>query len=749
SGALEYATDLFEAATIRRMVAQLGRVLEQVAEAPDRRLSTLRLLDEDERDLIIHQWNRTERPFPRGATLHKRFDAWVRERPEADALVWGDLRLSYAEVAAHANRLARHLRAQGVGPESRVGVLLERGPELIVSLLGIIKAGGCYVPLDPGYPPGRLALMLADCGARVLLTRGEVAPELGDGDRRIVRLDADADTIASEPAEAPESGVAPGNLAYIVYTSGSTGKPKGVMVAHREVVQLVVETDFVALGPGDRIAQASNPSFDALTFEMWGAFLNGATLVGIAKEVMLSPRELKETLRRERITTLYQTTALLNQLTREEPEILATLREVLFGGQASDADRVRALVRTGKPRHLLHVYGPTEVTCWCSCEDVRHVDDGALTVSCGRPIGNARIYILDSSLEPTPVGVPGEAYVGGAGVVRGYLGRPALTAERFIPDPFSAVPGARMYRTGDRMRWRDGAAGRVGVSTESDVASKSPASRDGECADALTHSRTAALEFVSRIDDQMKIRGFRIEPGEIEAVLSIHPDVREARVIVREDEPGEKRLVAYLVGEVEMEALRAHLRRTLPEYMVPAAFVSLGRLPLTPNGKLDVKALPVPEVTSGEYRYVAPRTLVEETLAEIWAAVLKVDRVGVHDGFFDLGGHSLLATRVISRVREVFAVEVPLRALFEDPTVARLAERVEESRRAGLPVLPPVVPVDREGPMPLSFAQERLWFLDRLQPGSTAYNISLALRLEGELDAAALERAVGEVVRRH
>ncbi|HEU4561891.1 MAG TPA: amino acid adenylation domain-containing protein, partial [Longimicrobium sp.] len=579
----------------------------------------------------------------------------------------------------------------------------------------VLKAGGAYVPLDPGYPPERLRLMLADSSVRVLLSRGGLAEVVEGGDLNVVHLDQAADALAVESLEAPRSGATAENLAYIVYTSGSTGKPKGVMVAHRHVVQLVVETDYVQLRPGDRVAQASNASFDALTFEMFGALLNGATLVGIDRDVLLSPPAFRDFLREARITTLYQTTALLNQLSREQPDVFAPLREVLFGGQAVDADSVRRLLKAGGPERLLHMYGPTETTAWCSWEQVAHVAEDALTVAVGRPTGNQRIYLLDSALNPVPVGVPGEAYVGGAGVVRGYLERPGLTAERFVPDPFAAEPGARMYRTGDRLRWK----------------------------------ADRRLEFIGRVDEQVKIRGFRIEPGEIEAMLSAHAAVREARVIPGVDASGEQRLVAYIVGGVEADELREHLRRSLPEYMVPAAFVRLEQLPLTPAGKLDVRALPAPELGSTEGQSAAPRTPVEEVLAGIWAQVLGLERVGVHDHFFELGGHSLLAIRVVSRIREVFTVELPLRALFEGPTVAELAGRVEEMRRAELPVLPPVVPVERTGALPLSFAQERLWFIDRLEPGSAVYNMPVARRLGGALDRAALERSLGEIVRRH
>jgi acyl carrier protein len=411
---------------------------------------------------------------------------------------------------------------------------------------------------------------------------------------------------------------------------------------------------------------------------------------------------------------------------------------VLFGGEAADADGVRRLLADGGPRRLLHMYGPTETTAWCSWEEIGEVAPDARTVTVGRATRFQRIYLLDPELRPVPLGAPGEAYVGGAGVVRGYLARPALTAERFLPDPFAGEPGARMYRTGDRLRWRE-------VRECEDAG----AARDCKRTHALTHSRTSVLHFIGRVDEQVKIRGFRIEPGEIEAVLTAHAEVREARVVVRDDEPGGTRLVAYVVGAADADALRAHLRRSLPEHMVPAAFVALDRIPLTPNGKLDRKALPAPQEGPAGARDGVPRTPVEEVLAGVWAEVLRLDAVGVDDDFFARGGHSLLAMRVLSRVREVFGVELPVRAIFEHPTVAGAARRVEELRRAGLPVLPPVVPVDRAAPPPLSFAQERLWFVDQLEAAGALYNIPVARRLRGALDVDALERALGEVVRRH
>ncbi|HEX9937882.1 MAG TPA: amino acid adenylation domain-containing protein, partial [Longimicrobium sp.] len=712
-GALNYSTDLFERGTALRMLGHLARVLEQVADDPDVRLSRLALAGPEERAQVVVEWNRTERPFPREASIHALFEAQSARTPDAAALVWGPEELTYRELDARANRLAHHLAALGVGPESRVGLRVERGVENVVATLAVLKAGGCCVPVDTSYPPERMALMLDDSAVRVLLSDGELAaPGL-----HVVCLDQVAELLAAGPDHAPSRHASAGNLAYVFYTSGSTGRPKGVMMAHREVVQYAFcLPDTMPIGPGDRVAQASNASFDAAVFEIWGALFHGATLVGIDRDVLLSAPLLGRELRERGITHLYQTAALFNQHVREQVDVYAGLRQLVFGAEAVGTEGVRRMLRSGKPARVLHEYGPTEATVWCTLEEVEEVAEDAATVSIGRPIPNARAYVLDPAGEPLPAGVPGEVCIGGAGVVRGYLGRPALTAERFVPDPFAAEPGGRMYRTGDRGRWK----------------------ADGK------------LEFMGRQDDQVKIRGFRIEPGEVEAAMGAYPGVREARVMMREDQPGDKRLVAYVVGSVETDGLRAHLRQSLPEYMVPRAIVALDRLPLNANGKVDRKALPVPEYAAGADRYVAPRTPVEEVLAGIWAEVLRLERVGVEESFFDLGGHSLLATQVVARVRGVFGVELPLRALFEGPTVEGMAGRVEEMRRAGEGIaLPPLVPVAREAPLPLSFAQERLWFIDRLEPGSATYNVPVVWRVGGALDQAALERATGEIVRRH
>ncbi|HEV3049322.1 MAG TPA: amino acid adenylation domain-containing protein, partial [Longimicrobium sp.] len=563
------------------------------------------------------------------------------------------------------------------------------------------------VPLDPAYPAERLAFMLADSGAPLLLTRSPLPEGLPPHAAEVVCLDADRERIEAESARAPAAGVLPENLAYVIYTSGSTGTPKGVMVPHRGVPNLAyAQARRFGIDGASRVLQFASFSFDAAVAEVFDALLAGATLVMASRDALLPGAGLLETLRSGRVTVATLPPSVLAMLA---PEDLPELRTVVSAGEAVDAATVE---RWSAGRAFVNAYGPTETTV-CATSARCEADGRAPAI--GRGLENVRVYVLDAAGRPAPVGVAGELYVGGVGVARGYLGRPGLTAERFVPDPFGGATGARLYRTGDRVRW----------------------------------SARGELEFLGRVDAQVKVRGFRIEPGEIEATLRRHAAVRECVVVARGDASGGARLVGYIVGEADPDALRAHLRRSLPEYMVPSAFVFLKALPLTPNGKLDRQALPAPEYAADADRYVAPRTPVEEVLAGIWAEVLRLDRVGVEESFFDLGGHSLLATRVVSRVRDVFAIELPLRALFEGPTVAELAGRVEEMRRAGLPVLPPVVPTGRTGALPLSFAQERLWFLDRLEPGSTTYNLPAAWRLGGALDQAALERALGEIVRRH
>jgi amino acid adenylation domain-containing protein len=608
-----------------------------------------------------------------------------------------------------------------------VGICLERGPELVVAILAAVKAGGAYVPLDPGYPGDRLAFMLADAGVSVLVTQERLRATFPSTDLPVVSIDADAEEIASAGADDVDRGAGPRSLAYVIYTSGSTGTPKGVGVEHRSVVRLVRGANYARLEADEVILQAAPVSFDASTLELWGALLNGGRLV-ILPGSNPSLEELGRTLVRHGVTTLWLTAGLFQVMVEERLEDLAGVRQLLTGGDVLPIEQVRKVRERFPALRLINGYGPTENTTFTCCHTVGERWNGG-PVPIGTPISNTRVYVLDAALRPAPVGVPGELFAGGDGVARGYLGHPALTAEKFVPDPFSAHPGERMYRTGDRVRWKV-----VGVANSA--------------REERTDDVDAVIEYLGRLDGQVKVRGFRIEVGEVEAALRRHPAVTDCVVVAREDEPGEKRLAAYVVGEVDAAALRAHLEPILPGYMVPAAFVALDAIPLSPNGKVNRKALPAPSFAASADGYAAPRTPVEEVVAAVWAEVLRLERVGVHDDFFERGGHSLLATRMVSRLRQAFGVETPLRAVFEGRTVAALAERVEALRRDGAPQLPPIVPAPRTGPVPLSFAQERLWFLQRLEGGSF-YNVPSALRLTGALDVPALERALGEVMRRH
>jgi amino acid adenylation domain-containing protein len=647
-GWFEYDNQLFEAETIARMAGHFQTLLEGAVKDPNRRVFELPLLTDAERHRQLIEFNATARPVPE-ATLPQLFEAQAARTPEAVAVICEGRELSYGELNARANQLAHHLVGLGVGPECLVGICLERSFDMVVGILAILKAGGAYVPLDPEYPQNRLSFVLSDTQAPVLLTQQSLSSRLMEHEARTVCLDRDWDVIAHESPEDLAAEIGPDNLAYVMYTSGSTGRPKGIAVPQRAVTCLVLNTDYVTLGAGDRIAQAANTSFDAATFEIWGTLLNGGVLVILPRETILSPVAFAAALKDQRIDTLFLTTALFNQIARETPYSFSGLRDLLFGGEVVAPSWVKQVLNHGAPARLLHVYGPTESTTFSTWHQVRTVEEGAGTVPIGHPIANTTCYVLDHWLNPVPCGVSGELYIGGAGLARGYWNRPGLTAEKFVRDPFSQEPGARLYRTGDRVRWRP----------------------DG------------ALEFLGRLDDQMKIRGHRIEPGEIEAALGAHPAVREAVVVAREAVPGDRRLVAYLVtGGAPVPAvgeLRHFLKATLPEYMVPAAFVVLEALPLTPNGKLDRKALTATDDAGLAPRgtYMAPRSPTEVEMAAIWAEVLQVPRVGIHDNFFDLGGHSLMAIKLFSLIREHFQRDLPLSSLFLRPTIAQFTELVE------------------------------------------------------------------------
>ncbi|HEX3129216.1 MAG TPA: amino acid adenylation domain-containing protein [Thermoanaerobaculia bacterium] len=705
AGRLEYASDLFDRGTALRLLGHFRTLLGAALADSSLRLDELPVLDEGERHQLLAEWNDHGSVFPE-RSVPALFEEQAALRPKAVAAVFGDERITYRDLDRRADRLAGALARLGVGLGTPVGIYLERSLDMVVATLAVLKVGGAYVPLDTSYPEERLRFMLEDVGAPVLITRERWLGLFADAPVQTVCLDRPLRSAGWNRLEIP-----PESSAYVIYTSGSTGRPKGVVVPHRAIVRLVRDSNYIHLGPGDVLAQASNTSFDAATFEIWGALLNGGRLVGVAKETMLSPADLASQVRRDGIGVLFLTTALFNQISREAPDAFTPMRAVLFGGELVDPASVRAVLRCGPPERLLHVYGPTESTTFASWHLVEAVPDGATTVPIGRPLGNTALLVLDPDLRPVPVGWTGELYVGGDGLAWGYANRPELTAERFVPHPL-AERGERLYRTGDLVRRRG----------------------DG------------AIEFLGRADFQVKIRGFRIELGEVESALLALPGIREAVVLVAGD-GGDRRLIAYVAPR--LDGLREALASRLPAFMVPSAFVTLDALPLNPNGKIDRRALAALDVPSEGAAFVAPRTPAEELLAGIWADLLGVERIGAEDGFFDLGGHSLLATRLVSRVRERFGVEMPLRAVFEAPRLADMARLVEQARALETPPILPLSSEERGERPPLSFAQERLWFLDRMEAGGALYSVPGAVRWQGELDLGALARALGGIVRRH
>ncbi|MEH1952594.1 amino acid adenylation domain-containing protein [Nostoc sp.] len=693
-------------------------------------------LTEQERHKILVEWNDTAVDYPKHLCIHQLFEAQVEKTPDNISVVFKDEQLTYQELNHRANKIADYLRSAllsrsdslGVGPEVLVGICVERSWEMVVASLGILKAGGAYVPLDPTYPKERLAFMLSDSQVQVLLTQQKFVESFAGSGVQVVCLDTDWEFINQHSQENATSNVTAENLAYVIYTSGSTGTPKGVAVPHRAVNRLVCNTNYINFVPNDaeggqlRVAQASNTSFDAATFEIWGSLLHGATLVVIPHNVVLSPQHFAAYIREQGISVLFLTTALFNQLASIVPQAFKDLRHLLFGGEAVDPKSVKAVLRNGSPQQLVHVYGPTESTtfsCWYLVEDIA---EEAINVPIGRPLSNTQIYILDSQLQPVVIGTPGELYIGGDGLARGYLNRPELTEEKFIPNPFEKAEGSRLYKTGDLARFLP----------------------DGN------------IEFIGRVDHQVKIRGFRIELGEIEALLSQHPDVQQAVAIAREDIPGDQRLVAYIVLKQKLDTsvttLKRFLQEKLPNYMVPAVFVILDSLPLTPNGKVDRQNLPAGDRTRPdlEETFVAPRNPIEEKLAVIWAELIALEQIGVNDNFFQLGGHSLIATQLLSRVREVFQVELSYHHIFEKPTIAGLAQLIEQYSRIEPQLQRPTIQrIRREGLLPVSFAQERVYFIQQLAPESSAYQFQATMRFKGQLNVAVLQQCLNEIVQRH
>jgi amino acid adenylation domain-containing protein len=725
-GWFEYSTDLFDAATITRMGSHFQTLLEGIVAEPEQRLATLPLVTAGERQQLLVAWNPVDVASPDDRCIHEVFEAQVDRTPDAVAVVGADAFLSYRELNRRANRVAHHLRALGVGPEVLVGLCMERSLDMVVGLLGVLKAGGAYVPLDPAYPQERLAFMLADAHVSVLLTQEHLVAGLPEHGAAVVCLDSEWRAMAQHSDQNLLAGATADNAAYVLYTSGSTGRPKGVLGIHRAILHVLAwMCQASPFAKQEVCCQKTSLSFGDSIQELLAPLLQGIRVVLIPDAVLKDPRQFVDALATHQVTRMILVPALLRVLLDTSVDLesrLPRLKRWITSGENLSSELCQRFLEHLPPCRLINLYGASEVSDQATWYDTSGVSLERVSVPIGRPIANTQVYLLDRHLQPVPIGVPGELHIGGAGLTRGYLNRPELTAEKFIPHPCSNEPGARLYKTGDLGRYLP----------------------DGH------------IEFLGRIDHQIKLRGFRIELGEIEAALEHHPAIRQAVVLNRQETPGDTRLVAYLVADREVvptvSALHHFLKQTLPDYMVPSAFVVLDALPLTPSGKIDRRALPTPAPTRPELAeaFVAPRSATEEVVAGIWATVLGVEQVGVHDNFFDLGGHSLMAVQVMSRLRHALQVEVPLRALFDVPTVAGLAQYIETAYQTeqGIPTSP-IVPRPRTGEIPVSVIQEQLWNFDRLLPDTGLFNIPCTIRLTGRLDVVALEQSLNEIIRRH
>ena len=656
-GDLQYNTDLFDRSTVERMLNHFENLLKGIVADPDRRLSDFALLTPAERHQLLVEWNDTKRDYPEDKCVHQLFEEQVERTPDVVAVVFESEKLTYRELNQRANQLAHYLLQRGVGPEQLVGVFMERSPEMLVAVLGILKTGAAYVALDHESPKERLAFFLQDTKTPILVTQQPLIERLPSVKAHLVCLDPDWVTIRQERTENPILRGTPTHLAYVAYTSGSTGQPKGVMIEHRSLVNYLQWVNNCLLNDDIRaVPMITEITFDACLKQLFAPLLCGKRVWLVPRDVVIRPAALLQEIRRNVHVGLNCVPSLWAAILNEIDSVQATtlsqsLTSLFLGGERLSDELVRKSFTALPALEIWNLYGPTETTANASNGKVASSDK----VTIGRPVSSTKIYLLDNQLQPVPVGVMGEVYIGGVGLARGYLNRPELTAEKFIASPFSSLPGARLYRTGDLARFLS----------------------DGN------------IEFIGRIDDQVKIRGFRVELGEIESTLSQHPSVLENVVMAREDVLGDKRLVAYIVSNQQPvpshDNLRNFLKQKLPEYMVPPAFVFLDSLPLTPNGKIDRTALPQSDQTRPELivTFVAPRTPLEELLAGIWVAVLKVEKVGVHDNFFELGGHSLLTTQVISRVHDTFGLNLPVRTLFENPTIEGLANMIQTGKAGG------------------------------------------------------------------
>ncbi|MEH2123776.1 amino acid adenylation domain-containing protein [Nostoc sp.] len=722
TASLEYNSDLFEQATITRMAKHFVTLLEGIVTNPQQRVSELPLLTQREQHQLLVEWNDTQAEYPLDKCIHQLFEEQVARTPNAVAVVFENEHFTYHELNTRANQLANYLRSLGVGADTLVGICVERSLDMVVGLLGILKAGGAYVPLDPEYPQDRLSFMLENAQVKVLLTQQHLVNKLPEHSA-IICLDSDRETIEQNGNSNPVNTATSGNLVYVIYTSGSTGKPKGAGVYHRGFLNLVnwLVTDYQFTSKDSTIL-ISSLSFDLTHKNIFAPLIIGGIL-NLPPDGF-DPSYILDVISKQRVTWVNCTPSTFYSILTSVDDSFAktrSLRYVFLGGEPISIPSLLSWQNSPYcSAKIVNSYGPTECADVCSAYTVEQPKDFLnKSIPIGKPLANIKLHIVDQNLQLVPVGVIGELCIAGIGVGMGYINDLQRTNEKFISNPFSDDESERLYKTGDLVRYLD----------------------DGN------------IEYLGRIDNQVKIRGFRIELGEIETVLNTHPQIQQAVVVAREDNRGDKRLVAYLAAtdrSLTTYQLREFLKHQLPEYMVPSAIVILESLPLTPSGKVNRRALPKPDLQSGADKYVAPRTPIEEMLAQIWAQVLKVEQIGIHDNFFELGGHSLLATQVISRLRQAFGVELPLRCLFESPVLAQLSESVELARHNHKsPMAFPIEPVSRSQELPLSFAQTRLWFLDQLESGSSIYNIPFAVSVNGCLHLAALEMALHEICRRH
>lgn len=714
---IAYETERFAGQAVERCLAHLASVLSGFVTHPADTPDSLEILTESERNTLLKEWNHRKTVKTAQDVVHKWFEKTASGHPDAIAVTYQDTMLSYSALNKQANQLARHLRGKISGKEARLGICLDRSAEMIISVLGVLKAGFAYVPFDPSYPQDRISYMLEDSGIAMMITTSSFKQLFLDYHLPLLCIDEEKQDIEKNEVLNMDTPVEPENLAYIIYTSGSTGTPKGVMLHHYGLCLLIENmiADF-KVGTDARVLQFSSFSFDASVAEIFLGILSGATLDMIPRDDMLSIDKLVAFMNLREITHATLPPSFITLIPEKEVKTLQTLVSV---GDTCTWD----LARRWKERlHFHNGYGPTEATVGTTWNQITEIRNDAVSAPIGIPVGNAQVYLLDARMQPVPAGVPGEIYISGPALARGYHNRPAITAERFVPHPFSNKPGARLYRTGDLGRFL----------------------QDGN------------IEFAGRIDFQVKLRGFRIEPGEIEALLKDRDDIDNAAVILREDTPGDKRLVAYILpasnAEPDSARIRDYLKDNLPDFMIPAAILFMEELPLNPSGKIDRKALPEPDQSDMQVfdTFIAPRTPEEELVAGIWCDVLHAEKVGIHANFFDLGGHSLLATQIVSRVKDAFETDIPLRTLFESPTVAGMAAALNALKQSDEGVsVPPLKPVSRQTTLPLSFAQQRLWFLDLLEPGNTSYNIPSVLKIKGPLNPDLLQQSLFKVIERH